>query len=218
MAKDEHPEDTLIEEVVNTLTHGVGAVLSMVGLGVLIWLAATNGGAAVIASAVVYGAALVILYLSSTLYHGTWHGGAKRILLAVDHCAIFLLIAGTYTPIAMLTMPLSFGLPLVLAVWLLALVGIVLRLCVGRLFDRISTMLYLAIGWLGIVWAGPLVKGLGAGGSLLLLAGGLSYTAGVPFYAWRRLRFNHAIWHVFVLTGSALHFFAIALYVLPAVA
>jgi hemolysin III len=206
--------ETLLEEVANAVTHGIGAALSVAALAVLVALAAMDGGTGAIAAAAVYGTTLVVAYTSSTLYHGVWHQGAKRVFLAFDHCAIFLLIAGTYTPVTLLALPKPLGWILCAVLWSMAAAGIALRLWLGRL-NALLIPLFLAMGWLGFAWSGTVLDSIGASGWWLLVAGGLAYTAGLAFYAWRRLPFNHAVWHLFVLTGSVCHFFAVVDHVLP---
>ena len=207
------------DEAVNALTHLVALVLSVAGfagLGVL--LSIDRGEADTVAAVGLFGGALILVYLSSTLYHGVSRPAAKRFLKVVDHCAIFLLIAGTYTPVALLALPGPVGWSLLAVVWTIALAGIVLRLCNAGLFARVSTPLYLAAGWAGLFWAGPVSERVGAGAAGLLLAGGLAYTIGVVFFCWRGRRYNHAVWHLFVMAGSVCHFDAIAIYLLPGVA
>lgn len=207
-------DQTPLEEFANALTHGIGGVLSIAGLVVLILIAGVGGGAKEIACVSVYGATLIFMFVCSALYHGVWHIKTKRLLRVFDHCAIYLLIAGTYTPVALLGLPHPMGFRLCAAVWALAALGIVLRLWSGR-FRHLRVPLYLAMGWLAVGWIGSILEGLGAGGAYLIIAGGLAYTFGAVFYALPRMPFNHAVWHGFVLGGSACHFFAIALYVLP---
>jgi hemolysin III len=206
--------ETLFEEIANAATHGIGAALSVAALAILVALATVDGGAGAIAAAAVYGTTLIVAYTSSTLYHGIWHRKAKRVLLAFDHCAIFLLIAGTYTPVTLIALPQPLGWMLCAALWSLAAGGIALRLWLGRI-SALLIPLFLAMGWLGFVWSGTVFDSIGASGWWLLLAGGIAYTAGLAFYAWRSLPFNHAVWHLFVMAGSALHFFAVVDHVLP---
>lgn len=207
--------DNLVEEVANAVTHGVGATLAVAGLVVLIVLAAMGGSAWAVVAVSIYGATLVLAYLASALYHGIWHEKAKRFFLNLDHCTIYLLIAGTYTPFTLLVLPSPLGPALCAAVWALALAGIALQLWSRRLHP-LAIPLYLSMGWIGMGWASTLFDSLGAGGGWLIVAGGLAYTSGLVFYAWRRLPFNHAVWHMFVLAGSVCHFLAVALYALPA--
>lgn len=206
--------ESLFEEIANAVTHGIGAALSIAALAIVVALAAVDGGAGAIAAAAVYGTTLVLLYTSSTLYHGVWHRRAKRVFLTLDHCAIFLLIAGTYTPVTLLALPKPLGWILCGVLWAMAAAGIALRLWLGKL-SALLIPLFLAMGWLGFVWSGTVFDSIGASGWWLLLAGGIAYTGGLAFYAWRRLPFNHAVWHLCVLAGSVCHFFAVVDHVLP---
>lgn len=210
----ESRSQTLAEEIANAATHGVGAALSIAALVVLITLAHVSRTPWSMLAAIVYGTSLVLVYLSSTLYHGIPHPRAKRVLRALDHATIFLLIAGTYTPLALLAFEGGPDWLLLGTIWMLALAGIVLRLAAAERFRRMRKPMYLVMGWLAVAWAGPMVDGLGWTGSGLILLGGVAYTGGLGFYAWDRLPFNHTVWHLFVLAGSAAHFFAI-LYFTP---
>ena len=213
-----HPHETastesLPEEIANAVTHGIGAALSIACLVVLVLFAAVDGGALAVTAVAIFGASLILLYLTSTLYHAIAHHKAKRVLQVLDHCTIFLLIAGTYTPVALLV-PLDGPDWLLFAiVWALAAAGIIMRVAGGRRYRKLKIVLYLAMGWLVIAWSGPMIEGLGFGGSGLLLAGGIAYTGGIAFYVWDSLPFNHAVWHLFVMAGSAAHFFAVAIYI-----
>jgi hemolysin III len=201
------------EELANTVSHGLGAVLGGVGLTVM--LGACGEDAWRIASAAVYGASIVLLFAASTLYHAVGRPRAKAVLQVVDHVCIFLLIAGTYTPFALITLRGPWGWGLFGTVWGLALVGSVLEsVFLGR-YPRLSTAAYLATGWVGVVAAVPLWNALSSGGWAWLLAGGVSYTLGVVFFAWERLPFHHTVWHLFVLGGAACHFFAVLHHVVP---
>lgn len=205
---------TLAEEVANAITHGIGAALSIAGLVVLIVVAALHGGVASIIAVGIYGSTLVLAYLSSALYHSIPRGKAKRALQVLDHSMIFLLIAGTYTPLALLALASGPDWFLLATIWSLALAGIMLQIIWPNRYEPLRVALYVAMGWLALAWAGPLIAGLGWDGSALILLGGVAYTAGIGFYAWDRLPFNHAVWHLFVMGGSAAHFFAI-LYFVP---
>jgi hemolysin III len=201
------------EELANTVSHGLGALLGGVGLAVL--LGACGSDAFRIVSASVYGASIILLFAASTLYHAVGHTRAKAALQIVDHVCIFLLIAGTYTPFALVTLRGPWGWTLFGVVWGLALVGSVLEsVFLGR-YPRLSTAAYLATGWVGVVVAVPLWDALSGGGWAWLVAGGLSYTVGVAFFAWERLPFHHAVWHLFVLGGAVCHFFAVLHHVVP---
>ncbi len=208
-------EYTLAEEVAHTITHGVGILLSIGGLVVLVVFAALYGDVWHVVSTSIYGATLILLYAASTLYHGIPHPRAKAVLQQFDHAAIFLLIAGTYTPFTLVSLRGPWGWTLFGVVWGLALVGVVLELLGSARMRRWSMLLYLGMGWLVVVAIKPMLSAVDPGGLWLLVLGGLSYTVGAAFYAWERLHFNHAIWHLFVLAGSILHFFSIFFYVLP---
>ncbi|HJT97954.1 MAG TPA: hemolysin III family protein, partial [Rhodanobacteraceae bacterium] len=202
------------EELASSVIHGIGIVLSIAGLAVLAAHAAPGGDARHIASVGVYGTTLILLYTASTLYHGVPIERAKPLLRQLDHAAIFLLIAGTYTPFTLITLEGPWGWSLFAIVWTIALVGMYL---VTRRSERRAPViaLYVGLGWIGLVAIGPLVRNLPPGGLWLLFGGGVCYTLGVPFYLSRRIPFNHALWHLFVLGGSVLQFFAVLLYVLP---
>ncbi len=203
------------EELASCVIHGIGIVLSIAGLAVLAAHAAPGGDARDIASVGVYGATLILLYTASTLYHGIPLERAKPLLRQLDHAAIFLLIAGTYTPFTLITLEGPWGWSLFTVVWTLAIAGI--ALVMRRIEKRGPVIaLYVGLGWIGLVAIGPLVRNLPASGLWLLFGGGACYTLGVPFYLSKRLPFSHALWHVFVLAGSILQFFAVLLYVLPA--
>jgi hemolysin III len=203
------------EEVANALTHALGAVLAAAGAVVLAVSASRHGTARAVVGCVVFGAALVLLYSASTLYHsvGPAHARAKAVLRLVDHSAIFLLIAGTYTPFTLVSLGGYWGWSLFGVVWGLAAAGIALRLVLRRRPTAVFLALYLAMGWCVLVAAKPLTAALVPGGIALLAAGGAAYTVGVVFYVWRGLPYAHAIWHGFVLAGSAFHFAAVLLYV-----
>jgi hemolysin III len=205
----------MIEELANSITHGVGLALSLAGFAVLIVLAVVYGDASHVAGCGVYGATLVFLYTASTLYHSFRKPRLKEALKVVDHCAIFLLIAGTYTPFTLVNLRGMWGWILFGLVWTLSLVGIFFKiLCVDR-FKVVSVLLYLVMGWICLIAAKPLVTLIPTGGILWLLAGGLFYTVGVVFFACNRIPFNHTIWHLFVMAGSVCHYFAVMFYVLP---
>lgn len=206
---------SLSEEIANSVSHGLGLVLSIVGLVLLLVNAAEMRASAVaIISYSLYGGSMILLFLASTLYHAVPHAGAKRWLKLFDHCAIYLLIAGTYTPFLLvgLDSPLARGLMVV--IWGLALVGILFKLTIGHRFKMLSVMTYLIMGWLSLVVIYQMVIKLPPGSVTLLAAGGIIYSLGVIFYISKRIPYNHAIWHGFVLGGSACHFFAIYLYIL----
>lgn len=204
-----------IEEAANSLTHGVGLLLSVVGFVVLVVLAVVNGGRWNIASAIVYGSSLVILYGASTFYHSAITPRAKSILQLVDHCCIYLLIAGSYTPFALIILRDGIGTGLFLFAWIFAAVGIVTKVVFEIRSGVISAIIYLVMGWVGVVAVEPLYNAVGIVPLILAVAGGLSYSLGVIFFGWKSIKHHHAIWHVFVLMGSVFHFIAIAGYVIP---
>lgn len=197
------------EEQWNALTHGIGVVAALAGGGVLLTLSILFGDTAQIIGAAVYTATLVLLFTASTLYHAIPHHNAKRRLQIFDHCAIFLLIAGTYTPFMLVGLRGAWGWSLLSVIWALAVAGVVFKLFYTGRFERTSTAIYIVMGWLVIVAVVPLCQVLPLGTLLLLLAGGLSYTAGTWFYLHKRLPYAHAIWHLFVLAGSMFHFAAV---------
>ncbi|MBN2283559.1 MAG: hemolysin III family protein [Deltaproteobacteria bacterium] len=206
---------SLGEEIANSITHGVGIVLAIAGLAVLTAFSALFGTASHIVGCSIFGATLILLYTASTLYHGIRSPRVKRVLRLIDHSAIFLLIAGTYTPFTLVSLRGPWGWSLFGVIWGLAVLGILFELSPLRRFTVVSIILYIAMGWVVIVAIKPLFSALAPGGLILLFAGGISYTAGVGFYVFDRLPYNHAIWHLFVLAGSVLHFFAILFYVVP---
>ncbi len=214
-AESHPPRYTPGEEIANSVIHGVGIVFGIAGLGVLTAFASLHGDAWHIVGCSIYGAALILLYTTSTLYHSIPLPRAKAILRTLDHSAIFLLIAGTYTPFLLVNLRGPWGWSLFGSIWALALLGIVLRVVHGRRSNVLSVGLYIGMGWAVLVAIHPLLNHVAPGGLLLLLLGGLAYTFGVIFYVWKRLPYHHAIWHLFVLAGSILHFFAILFYVIP---
>jgi hemolysin III len=206
---------TLGEEIANSITHGAGLLLGIAALVLVVVFAALRGTAIHVVSGAIYGSTLILLYAASTFYHAFPPGRTKRVFGVLDHSAIFLLIAGTYTPFTLVTLGGAWGWSIFGVIWGLAVAGVVLEaVSLGRA-RKLQVVLYLAMGWMCVVAGRPLLDGLEAGGLMLLLAGGLCYTLGVVFYAWRRLPFHHAVWHVFVLGGSVCHFFAVLLYVIP---
>jgi hemolysin III len=204
------------DELASSIIHGVGIVLSIAGLAILVAFASLHGDALGVVASAVFGTTLVVLYTASTLYHSIAVAAARPMLRAFDHIAIYLLIAGTYTPFTLIALPGPRGIMLFAAIWTLALVGSVLELSLFKRYHKLAVWLYVGMGWIGMVAFKPLSTYLQTGGMVLLLAGGLAYTLGVPFYLWRRLPYHHTLWHVFVLAGSVLHFLAVLLYVIPA--
>lgn len=201
------------EELAHGISHGIGAGLAVAGLVFLLLAAIRYGNSRHVVSAAVYGSSLILLYLASTLYHLVFHPGMKRIFQKLDHSMIYVLIAGTYTPLTLVTLHGRWGWALFGTVWGLALLGVVLEAVLPRRIGWLSIVLYLSMGWLIILAGKPLLASLASGGVILLVTGGLFYSLGVIFYAWKRLSYHHAVWHLFVLAGSIAHFFAILLYV-----
>jgi hemolysin III len=203
------------EEIAHAVTHGVGLVLSIAGLAVLVAAASVRGDAWHVVGCAVFGATLVMLYTASTLYHSIRHQRAKRVLRQLDHAAIYFLIAGSYTPFTLVSLRGGWGWTLLALVWGLAVLGITLQVTKPSVRRRPSVPIYLAMGWLVVIAFGPLVRSLESQGLLLLVLGGFAYTVGLVFYAWRRLPYNHAVWHLFVLAGSVCHFACVLGYVIP---
>jgi hemolysin III len=203
------------EEIANAVTHGLGAAASIAGLAVLVVAAATRGDAWHVVSVSIFGATLVMLYAASTLYHGLPLGRAKAVFRVLDHSAIYLLIAGTYTPFALVSLRGPWGWSLLGVIWGCAVAGIVLRTTFGVRWPIALVVLYVAMGWAGIVAVRPMIAAMPGRGLALVALGGIAYTLGIVFYSWRRLPYHHAVWHLFVLAGSALHYFAVLLYVVP---
>lgn len=203
------------EEIANSVTHGIGLLLSVAGLAVLVVLAAFKGSVWQIVSCTLYGVTLVFLYAASTLYHSVESPRLKRTLKLIDHSSIYLLIAGTYTPFTLVNLRGHGGWTLFGLVWGLSLLGILFKVFFVDRFKIVSTTVYLMMGWLVVIVLKPLLELVPSSAISLLLAGGVSYTVGVVFFAWRKLPYGHAIWHVFVLAGSLCHYFAVLFYVLP---
>ncbi|MGY3568353.1 PAQR family membrane homeostasis protein TrhA [Vibrio paucivorans] len=206
----------LKEEIANAVTHGLGMVFGIVGLVFLLLKANEyHADTMTIASMSIYGGSMILLFLASTLYHSIPYQRAKRWLKTLDHCAIYLLIAGSYTPFLLVSLRTPLAIGLMAVIWGIALVGIIMKLAFVYRFKRFSLFTYLAMGWLSLVVIYQLAINLDVGGLVLLAAGGIIYSLGVIFYVAKRIPYNHAIWHLFVLAGCACHFFAIYLYVHP---
>jgi len=206
---------SLREEVASSVAHGLGVVLSITALIILTTLAARSGDTWRVVSFAVYGSTLIIMYLSSVLYHSFQEPGIKKVLRYLDHSAIYLLIAGTYTPFTLVNLRGPWGWTLFGLIWGLAALGVLMTV-LGVGGSRIlASLVYIGMGWLVVVAIKPLLDVIPTGGIAWLVAGGLFYTFGVVFYVWKGLPFNHAIWHLFVLGGSVCHFFAVLFYVLP---
>lgn len=200
---------TIKEEIFNSITHGIGTLLSIAALVILVVFAAINGNAWHVVSFSIFGTTLVLLYLSSTLYHSFTKEKVKNIFVRFDHAAIFLLIAGTYTPFLLTALRGTLGWILFGIIWAVAIAGIVIRSIYLTKFRKLMVGLYLAMGWMFVLAIGPMMKNLPTISIVFLFLGGLMYSIGVIFYAWRNLKFGHGIWHLFVLAGSIMHFFSV---------
>ena len=203
---------TLGEEIFNSVTHGIGALFSIVALVVLVAIASTQGDVWLIVSGSIYGFTLFFLYISSTLYHSIYHEKAKKVFRIFDHAGIYLVIAGSYTPIALVALKGTLGWVIFSLVWSFAIVGIILKALNFNKTKYISTLLYLAMGWLIIIAIKPMLEVVPFGLFIYLLVGGLIYTLGAIFYVCKRIPYNHAIWHLFVLAGSVVHYLGILFY------
>lgn len=204
-----------IEEWINSATHGIGAVLSVIGTVALLVGASRLGDSWKIISFSIFGASLILLYLASALYHGATRPQLRTLFKTLDHCAIFLLIAGTYTPFLLVNLRCATGWTLFAVIWSLALTGVVLKVIFKNRFKLARVGIYVAMGWLILFASSDLVQNLSETALHLTVAGGIVYTAGVAFYLADRIPYMHAIWHLFVIGGSACHFSAIYFGVLP---
>ncbi|HSW67576.1 MAG TPA: hemolysin III family protein [Bacteroidales bacterium] len=214
---EQRPRFPYLHEVFNSITHGIGVLLSIAALVLLLVFAVIrNGDAWQIVSFSIYGASLIILYLSSTLFHAIQRPRTKRFFNLLDHASIFILIAGTYTPFCLVPLRGPWGWTLFGIIWGLAIAGVLFKIFYySERWRIVGTIIYIAMGWLILIALRPLLQNVPEGALLLLLGGGLSYSFGVIFYLWRRFRFNHVVWHLFVLGGSICHFFAIFLHLMP---
>lgn len=203
------------EEIAHAVTHGIGAALSVAGLVLLLVRASVSGDAWSVTGVAIFGSTLLLLYLASTIYHSVRSDRAKRLLQKFDHAAIYLLIAGTYTPFVLVTLRGPWGWSLFGVVWGLAVAGVVFKFRFAGRFDVLSTLVYIVMGWLVLIAFKPLTAALPGPGLAWLVAGGLCYSLGTIFYLWERLPYHHAIWHLWVLGGSACHWAAVFRYVAP---
>ncbi len=202
-------------ELANSITHGLGAVLSVAALVGMVMLAALRGTARDVVGVGVFGASLVVLYTMSTLYHSFRNPKAKHIFHILDHAAIYLLIAGTYTPYCLAILRGSWGWSIFGVIWGLAGLGILFKAVFGPRMRWLSTTVYIAMGWLVVIAIGPLARSMPLGGLITLFGGGFFYTGGVVFYVWRKLPYHHAAWHIFVMLGSACHVVSVIFFVIP---
>ena len=207
------PKQSLGEEIANSITHGIGAALATAGLTILVVFAALKGDAWRVVAFAIYGGSLVLMYTSSTLYHSITNKKAKRYFRIMDHSSIFVLIAGTYTPITLLALrDTGWGWTIFGLIWGLAILGILFKLMFYGKLEKLSVVFYILMGWLAVVAIKPMLANLPTGLLIWIALGGISYTLGIIFYAWTNLRYSHSIWHLFVLGGSICHFFGILLY------
>lgn len=200
------------EEVANSISHGLGLLLALVALPILVLAAIEVGNVRFLVGVSVFGGTMVLLYLASTLYHSISHETAKQLFRVFDHTAIFLLIAGSYTPFSLGVLHGPWGWSMLAIVWTLAIIGITLKIRKQTRHSRISIVLYVIMGWLAVIAVKPIVMLIPVPGILLILAGGLAYTGGLAFFAAQRIRYNHFIWHLFVIAGTTCHFFAVLWY------
>ncbi|HEY0765796.1 MAG TPA: hemolysin III family protein [Pyrinomonadaceae bacterium] len=203
---------SLREEIANSISHGLGLVLAIVAVPILVAAALRGGNVRFVVGVSVFGGTMVLLYLASTLYHSLTHETAKALCRVFDHTAIFLLIAGTYTPFSLGVLRGPWGWSLLAIIWTLAIVGITLKIRKRTRHSRITIVLYVIMGWLAIVAVKPMVMLIPVPGILLIFAGGIAYTGGLAFFALERIRYNHFIWHLFVIAGTTCHFFAVLWY------
>ncbi len=214
MKKTDLPHYTVSEDIANSVTHGVAAALSIAGLSVLVTFAALKGDPWRIVAFSIYGSTLVALYVASTLYHSIRYPAVRRVLRQVDHAVIYLLIAGTYTPFTLVLCRGSWGWLLFALTWSIAGLGVFIKTFFTGRFEGFSLILYLVLGWLIVLFLKPMIETIPLTAIIWMAVGGLFYTFGVAFYVWDRLPFNHAIWHLFVIAGSAAHFFVVFFFVL----
>lgn len=202
------------EEVSHAITHGIGVLFSLIALYFLIVFSRVSDDAVLLISSVTFGTTMLLMYLSSTIVHSLPQGKWKNIFLIIDHAAIYIFIAGSYTPFALIVIEGTLGWTLFATIWSLAVIGIVLKTFLVNKFVFLSTLFYILMGWLIVLVWKPLTESIQLNGLLLLILGGISYTAGAVFYIWKFIPFHHMIWHIFVLIGSVFHFLAILFYVI----
>ncbi|MDR2982234.1 MAG: hemolysin III family protein [Puniceicoccales bacterium] len=210
-----HTQYTIGEEIANSTTHGIGILLSIAGLAVLVTMAALYSDAWAVVGASIFGSTLILLYSSSTLYHSFRNEKIKRFLRKCDHAAIFLLIAGSYTPFLLVNLRGPWGWSLFGVIWGMAVVGIVLKFWFTGRFRLLSTLIYIGMGWLVLIALKPMLESVSPAGMWLLFAGGLCYTGGAGFYMMKKVKYHHAIWHGFVMAGSICHYFAVLCAIIP---
>ena len=206
IARKNRYNQTLLEEIANSISHGLGLALSVVGFTVLIFLANQSGDPWRLTAYIVYGTSLTTLYLFSTLYHSLTQSRMKAIFRRLDHSAIYLLIAGTYTPVILISLRTTWVILLLPVVWAMAIFGVYMKVFYIHKYERLTLIFYILMGWLALIAAKPLFNSIPIESFIWIIFGGVAYTTGVIFYAWNRLPFNHTIWHGFVLVGSFFHF------------
>ena len=200
---------TLVEEIANSITHGLGLVLSVAALTILVVYASLDGDPWRITAFSIYGSSLTILYLVSTLYHSLTNSRIKAIFRRLDHAAIYLLIAGTYTPIILISLRTTWVIYILPIVWTMAVIGVYIKVFYIHRYERLTLTYYIIMGWMALIAAKPLFNSIPIESFIWIIVGGVAYTTGVVFYVWDRLPFNHTIWHGFVLAGSFSHFMGI---------
>lgn len=205
---------SLIEEIWHAITHGIGLALSIAALTIMVAYSSQSGSVISVLASILFGTTLIILYGSSTLYHAITHHDIKKRFQQFDHASIYILIAGSYTHVTLISLGNVLGYTLFGVVWGTSLIGIYLKFAYPGRFEKLSLILYLLLGWMIVIAVKPLMEVMAPGGLWLLLAGGLLYTVGVIFYVWDNLPFNHTIWHLFVMGGSICHFLMVVLYVI----
>ena len=202
-------KQSLLEEIANSITHGLGICLSILGTIFLLVYAAENGDPWRIVSYIIYGSSLTILYLFSTIYHSLKHSRAKAIFRRLDHSAIYILIAGTYTPVILIAMKTTWVLYLLPVIWAMAIFGIYIKVFYIHRYERLALAFYIFMGWFALIAVKPLFNSIPFESFIWIIVGGLSYTSGIIFYTWNRLPYHHTIWHIFVLAGSVSHYIGI---------
>ncbi len=202
------------EEMAHAITHGIGALLSVIALIFLISYASINGDILTIVSVIVFGCTMLLMYLSSTIVHSLPVGKCKDVFLIIDHTSIYFFIAGTYTPLLLISIEGTIGWTLFGIVWGIAFIGSILKVFFVKRFIVLSTLTYILMGWLIVIVWRPLSEAMHQNGLILLILGGFFYTTGAFFYIWKKIPYHHVIWHVFVMLGSAFHFFTILYYVI----
>ena len=215
MSESQTEQYSSLEEIFNSITHAIGALVSIAGLVLLIVFSSLYGNSTHVISCTIFGFTLVLLYTASTLYHSFRKPNLKHAFKILDHSCIYILIAGTYTPFLLVTVRGVVGWSMFVLVWSLTVIGILFKIFFVHRFNALSTIAYILMGWLIIFAIKPLFQTLPGGGLALLICGGMAYTLGIIFYSWNKLPFNHAIWHLFVLAGSICHFCAVIFYVIP---